>query len=88
MGIVKHVLAFSFNMGDCEDPELYAAQPIWEWQQTDAGKFIMENSVTDPYFTCVPDVAVYGYKVMIKCDLTEKDFTYFTLKWGGNVYTQ
>ena len=27
-----------FNLGDVEDPDIYAAQPIWEWQQTEKGK--------------------------------------------------
>jgi hypothetical protein len=25
-------------MGDVEDPELYAAQPLYEWQQTEQGQ--------------------------------------------------
>ena len=30
-------LLHEFRLGDVEDPEIYAAQPIWEWQQTEAG---------------------------------------------------
>lgn len=27
-----------FNLSDVEDPEIYAAQPIWEWEQTEIGR--------------------------------------------------
>ena len=33
----------TIRMGDVEDPDLMVAQSIWEWQQTDAGKWIMEK---------------------------------------------
>jgi hypothetical protein len=68
-------------MSDVEDPYLYAAFPIHEWQQTEKGRWAMENSIGEIVFHCVPDPELYGYRVDITGALEEKDFTYFKLKW-------
>ena len=38
----------TIRMGEVEDPDLMVAQPIWEWQESEAGKWIMENSNPKP----------------------------------------
>ena len=40
----NEVNCFEILMGDVEDPDLMIADPIYKWQQTDEGKYIMENS--------------------------------------------
>ena len=71
----------SFTMGDVEDPSLYAAQPIWEWQNSEAGKWAMEHA-NDPSYNCHHDYEYYGYKVVITGQLNEKDYTYYLLKYS------
>jgi hypothetical protein len=44
------VKVHEFNMGDVEDPDLYAAQPLYEWQQSEQGKWIMEHAVEPPFW--------------------------------------
>jgi hypothetical protein len=68
-------------MGDVEDPQLYAAQPIWEWQQTEQGQWVMENSIEPPVFTINPDLNSLGYRVVITGKLNPEAETYFTLKY-------
>jgi hypothetical protein len=75
---VKYVL-HTFTMSDCEDPELYAAQPIYEWQQTPAGKFCMKNATELEFHTHI-DHATMGYKVAITGYITEKHATFYALK--------
>ena len=41
----RDVCVHTIKMGDVEDPDIYVAAPIWEWQQSDAGRFIMEHAV-------------------------------------------
>jgi hypothetical protein len=72
----------SFRLGDCEDPELYAAQPICEWQSTDEGKWVMEHAVETPSFRICPDPVTYGYRVDIYGKLREEDEIIFRLKYG------
>ena len=79
---IHKVVVHTFGLGDVEDPELYAAQPIWEWQQTDAGKFVMENAVEVPCFQRHTDHLTYGYKYAIIAELEKKKLSEFYLKFG------
>jgi hypothetical protein len=79
------VCLHSFRMGDVEDPYLYAGFPIYEWQQTEHGRWVMEHAIEPPTFYCDADPESFGFRVTIMGELTEKDCTYFNLKWGMNV---
>ena len=73
---------YSFRLGDVDDPEIYAAQPIYEWQQTDAGKFVMEHSVDQPVYHQHIDHMNYGYQYAITAELEKKKLAEFYLRWG------
>jgi hypothetical protein len=75
----RKVVLHEFTMSDCEDPELYAAQPIYEWQQTEIGKWCMENA-TDLQFHTNIDHSTLGYRVVITGVVSGKHLTYFLLK--------
>ena len=54
---IHTVVVHRFRMGDVEDPDLYAAQPLWEWQSSEMGKWVMERAVdtqngTDKWINC------------------------------------
>lgn len=71
----------TIKMGDVEDPEVYVAEPIFEWQQTEKGKWIMEHSSPAPSFHRYDDPMFYGYTFFICAYLNEKDYTYYRLKY-------
>ena len=75
------VKVHEFNMGDVEDPDLYAAQPLYEWQDSEQGKCVMEHAVEPPFWHRTTDPYNYGYKYYIIARLKEQDQTYWTLKW-------
>lgn len=77
---IKHVV-HRIRMGDVEDPDLMVAQPIWEWQQTDQGKWIMQNSIPEPQWIRNFDTNTYGYEYKIVAYLTPKQLTYWKLKF-------
>lgn len=70
-----------FFMGDVEDPELYAAQPIWEWQQSEHGKWVMEHATETPSFNIAPSIETYGWKCAIYGKLNEADEIIYRLKY-------
>jgi hypothetical protein len=70
-------------MGDVDDPYLYASFPLYEWQQTEHGKWAMEHAVGEITFYCLTDYHTFGYRVEIIGELEEQDYTYSKLKWGG-----
>jgi len=78
----RDVCVHEIRMGDVEDPDLFVADPIWKWQQTDAGKFIMENAEDSPYWTRNVDPQSYGHLYRVVARLSEKNETFWKLKWG------
>ena len=79
---IHKVVVYTFGVGDVEDPEIYAAQPIWNWQQTDAGKFVMENAINTPSYHQSLDYLTYGYRYAIVAELEAKKLSEFYLRWG------
>ena len=78
---MKQYVFHTFRMGDVEDPELYAAQPIYEWQQTEQGCWVMEHC-PDLQFRVQPDSYAWGHAVSIYGPLEESAAVIFLLKWG------
>lgn len=74
----KYVL-HEFTMGDCDDVEIYAAQPIYEWQQTPHGKWCMEKATDIEWHTYV-DHKTFGHRVVITGYLSGKHATFWALK--------
>jgi hypothetical protein len=80
---IHKVVVHQFTMGDVEDPDLYAAQPMWEWQESEQGKFVMEHSVSQPEWHRHVDYTMYGYKYAITAELETKKLSEFYLRWGN-----
>jgi hypothetical protein len=78
---IHKVVVHKFRVGDVEDPEIYAAEPIWNWQQTDAGKFVMENAIDIPSYHQYLDFQSYGYQYTIVAELEKKKLSEFYLKF-------
>ena len=74
----KYIL-HEFRMSDVEDPEIYCAEPIYNWQQTPEGKFCMEKATDLQYHTQV-DHMTMGYRVIITGYLSGKHATFWALK--------
>ena len=77
------VVVHHFPMGDVEDPDLYAAEPLYNWQQSEAGTWVMAHAVEPPFWVRQPDLSSYGYRYYIVARLREQDQTFWSLKWGG-----
>ena len=80
----RDVCVHEIRMGDVEDPDLFVADPIYKWQQSDAGTFIMENAVDKPYWTRSTDYTNYGHLYRIVARLSEQNEIFWQLKWGDN----
>ena len=77
---ITHVV-HTISMGDVEDPDLFVAEPIYKWQQTEVGKWIMDNSNPKPSWHRFADHNTYGYLYQIRAYLTHKQLTYYKLKY-------
>lgn len=71
-----------FSLGDVDDPEIYLAAPVYEWQQTDHGKWVMENC-KDVSYSVSTESDTFSYRVTIYGHLEDKEHTYYRLKYGA-----
>jgi len=79
---MQRLALHQFRMGDVDDVEIYVAQPIYEWQQTPAGRWCMEHATNLHYLTGF-DPTGFGYKITITGDLEDKLATEFLLRWNN-----
>lgn len=71
----------TFTMGDVEDPEIYAAEPIHQWQQTEQGRWVMKHAHNLTYHQ-QPDAVTWGYRFVIRGDLNDpRKITEYFLRW-------
>jgi hypothetical protein len=78
---MQKITFHKLSMGDVDDPELYAAQPLYEWQQTDQGQWVMENC-SDPQYIIRPDVNTFGNKIIVYGEIEDQLATEYLLRWG------
>jgi hypothetical protein len=82
---IYNVVVYEFAMGDVEDPEIYAAEPIWRWQQTEQGQWIMEHAAESPVWHRNIDANTVSFRFIITAKLREKDYTFWCLKWANTL---
>lgn len=78
---ISDVRVHEFVMGDVEDPDIYAGQHIYEWQQSEAGQWVMENAVEQPFWHRQLDPGTFGHRYSIIARLKEPDEVFWKLKW-------
>lgn len=78
----RQITVHTFTMGDVEDPDLYAADPLMQWQNSEEGKWIMEHAVETPVWHRMPDTMNYGYKYSITAKLQGARLTEWLLRHG------
>ena len=79
---IHNVVVHKFRVTDGEDPDLFAAEPIWKWQQTEMGQWVMENAMEKPIWSRHLDYNTYGYQYAIQAKLKEADYLVWALRWG------
>jgi hypothetical protein len=85
---IHTVVVHRFKMGDVEDPDLYAAQPLMEWQDSEMGKWVMERAVSQPEWHRNHNVDLWGHEYAVIAKMKDIDYTFWVLKWGNNVDRQ
>jgi len=73
---------YEFPLGDSDDPELYAAGPLYEWEHGEMGQWVMKNSKVTPSFNIASCPDTYSWLCYITAELEGEALTFFKLKWG------
>ena len=82
---IYKVVVHRFLMSDVEDLEIYAAEPIWKWQQSEVGQWVMQKAVESPVWHQLMNQSTMSYQYAITAKLKEKDYTFWCLKYANQV---
>ena len=74
-------IVHEFRLSDVDDPDIYAAGSIFDWERSEAGSWVMKNAYDKPSWHRHADINTYGYKYQIRADLTDEQITFFELKF-------
>lgn len=75
------VIVHKFRMSDVDDPELYAAEPLYNWEHSESGQWVMKHSVDQPSWHLVPHPDWYGHEVLVRAVFKPEDYTFWKLKY-------
>ena len=79
---VRDIVVHNFAVGDVEDPDLYAATPLIEWEKSERGQWIMDNAVETPSWHRMADPVSMGYRYEIRAKLQGAKLTEWLLRYG------
>ncbi len=68
------------SYGD-DDPVLAAGEPLDKWGQSEVGRWVKEHSLEAPRWKRFSNPNIFSERFVIIARLTEKDQTYFRLKF-------
>jgi hypothetical protein len=83
---IHKVVVHKFDLADLvehEDPDIYAAGPLFNWERSEAGQFVMKHSVDKPKWHRHMDPMFIGYTYIIVAELEAKKLSEFYLRWGS-----
>jgi hypothetical protein len=79
---VKEFVVHTFNMSDVEDPDLWAAESLIEWEKSDAGQWVMKNAADTPTWHRTMDASMMGWRYQIRAKLMGPALTEWLLRYG------
>jgi hypothetical protein len=77
----RELVVHEFTMGDVEDPDLYAAEPLYQWQQSEFGQWVMKHAADTPTWHRMADPISYGYKYKITAKFIGARLTEMLLRY-------
>ena len=75
------VVVHRFKLRDMDDPDIYAAQPLWEWEDSEEGKWVRQHAVETPCWHRQDDPMSFSIDYAITAVLKEKDYAMWILKY-------
>lgn len=78
---IHKVVVHKFYLSDVDDPDIYAAGPLFDWERSEAGQFVMKHAVDKPEWHRHMDPMWMGYRYVITAELEKKKLSEFYLKF-------
>lgn len=76
------LIVHQFRQSDCEDPDLLVAEPLYQWEKSDQGQFVISNAKEQPTWHRQLDASTYGWKITITAELEGPALTEYLLRWS------
>ena len=80
----KKAIVYEF-FADSDDAVVKAAQYLYNWEQSEAGQWVMNHAVEQPVWHKYEIPALFGAKIYVVARFKDKDLTFWQLKWGNNL---
>jgi hypothetical protein len=78
---IHDVVVYRFDIRDVDDPEVYAAEPIFKWKESEYGKWVFEHAIETPVWHKQDDPMSFHTKFAITAKLKDKDYIIWVLKY-------
>ena len=80
---VREITVHQFIVSDVEDPDLYAAEPLLDWEKSEQGQWVMKNAADVPVWHRMIDPVSYGNRYAIRAKFTGPALTEWLLRYAG-----
>jgi hypothetical protein len=78
---IHEIVVHRFSLSEDVDEAVYMAEPIYQWQQTEAGKFIMNNAEDAPKIQSHFEYQSFSKQIAILAKLEKKKLTEYYLRF-------
>jgi hypothetical protein len=78
------VVVHSFVMAGVDDPDLFAAEPLINWEQSEKGRWVLEHASDIPVWTRSISEDMFGWKYTITAEFEQSALTEWMLKYGSD----
>lgn len=78
---LHRVVVHRFKLRDVDDPDIYAAGPIFDWERSDVGRWVTKHAVETPQWHRQDDPMTFATNYAITAVLKEKDYALWILKY-------
>lgn len=79
--INSEIVVHRFEINASNDPVLLAGAPLWEWEQSEMGKWVKAHATEKPRWESFEDNYGHTRKFAVIARLSEADQTFFELKF-------
>lgn len=74
------VIVHEFDMTGVDDPDLCAAEPLYNWEKSQEGQWVIKHSKTTPSWHRCHFGNPFGWKYIVKAELEGAALTEWLLK--------
>lgn len=80
---IREVTVHQFTLADVDDADIYAAEPMHEWVQSEKGQWVIKNAYEMPIFHHQQDFANMEHKYVIRAKFIGPALTEWFLKYNN-----